>query len=40
MQEVFEFPNQGFAFAVAEMHKERGTPCKLYKLHSVWYVAI
>jgi len=38
--QVFGFPNVGFASAVAVMHAERGTHCKLYKSNGVWYVAI
>lgn len=40
MKEVFQFPTKDFAFEVAEMHKQRNTPCKLYKSNGVWYVAI
>lgn len=38
--QVFGFPNVGFASAVAVMHAERGTPCKLFKASGVWYVSI
>lgn len=38
--QVFGFPNVAFASAVAVMHAERGTHCKLFKDSGVWYVAI
>jgi hypothetical protein len=38
--QTFGFPNGNFAFSVAVMHAERGTPCKLFKAFGVWYVSI
>lgn len=40
MQEVFGFPNVGFAFSVAALHVAEGTRCKVFKHAGVWYVAI